>query len=498
MTSVMTTLKKLRKRYKFLSMNLESYLDLYEVLEYDHSPRNERRTFALSHPELKGSPAEQLSVWANTQKVKLKRPLLSETFSSYLYWITLTLSFLAFVLGLLSGIGLLSYNGHEPVNVIYFIAMVVFVPLVTMSLAVLSMFRANRSHSMLIHLSPAFWMERIVALLPNKVEKQLKGRFSELKINPLILNWLVIKRSQVLALAFSFGLLLALLAMVATRDIAFAWSTTLSVTPEAFHHLLNTLSFAWRDLFPWAVPSVELVEQSQYYRLGEKLGDTMIAHAALLGEWWKFLLFATLFYAVLLRFVMYIISTIGLKRAIGRSFMTLEGSKKLLSDMNEVNISTHARTSENDFSSKTIEYTQVIDTFDRSYDIVLGWAIDQEKLMLINEHMQVIAPNFFEAGGANSLEEDSEVISKCHGEILFYVKAWEPPTMDFIDFLESLLEKADKVIVAPIGTELQGYVSKEKDVNVWARKLFTLNSEKVWLKISSAQALNGEAENARS
>jgi len=479
-------------------MNLTSYLDLYEVLESDNSTRNERRTFGLSHPELKESPAEQLSAWTKIQKPKLKRPLLSETLSSYLYWITLTLAFFAFVLGVLSGIGLLSYNGHEPVNVIYFIAMVVFVPLLTMSLAILSMFRANRSQSMLIHLSPAFWMEKIVALLPNKVEKQLNGRLSELKMTPLILNWLVIKRSQVLALAFSFGLLLALLAMVATRDIAFAWSTTLPVTPEAFHHLLNTLSFAWRDLFPWAVPSVELVEQSQYYRLGEKLGDTMIEHAALLGEWWKFLLFATLFYAVFLRFIMYIISSIGLKRAISRSFMTLDGSKKLLSEMNEAIISTHGRTRENGFASQTVAYTQVIDTFDPSYDVVLGWAIDKEKLTVINDSMHVIAPNLFEAGGANSLEKDSEVLSQCHGEILFYVKAWEPPTMDFIDFLESLVEKADKVIVAPIGTELNAYVSKEKDVNVWARKLFTLNSKKVWLKISGTQALNGEAENAES
>ena len=178
--------------------------------------------------------------------------------------------------------------------------------------------------------------------------------------------------------------------------------------------------------------------------------------------------------------------------------MTLDGSKKLLNDMNEAIISTHANTRENGFSSKTVAYTQVIDTFDQSYDVVLGWAIDKEKLMLVNERMQVIAPGVYEAGGANSLEEDSEVLDKCHGEVLFYVKAWEPPTMDFMDFLESLVEKADKVIVAPIGTELNDYVSKEKDVNVWARKLFTLNSEKVWLKIAGVNVLDGEAENAKS
>ena len=96
--------------------------------------------------------------------------------------------------------------------------------------------------------------------------------------------------------------------------------------------------------------------------------------------------------------------------------------------------------------------------------------------------MQVIAPNYFEAGGTNSFDEDSEVISKSHGEVLLLVKAWEPPTMDFIDYLNDLAEKADKVIVMPIGTKKNDYEAMDKEVDVWENKLSLLKNMKVWLK----------------
>jgi len=464
-------------------MNLSSYLNLYEVLESDTSTRHERRSFGLSHTDLKSDPEKQLLAWTESRKGLLKRPLLSETVNSYLYGITLGAVSVAFIFGLFSGVALLSYNGHEPVNVIYFMAMVIAVPLLTMTLTLFSMFRANRKRSMLVHISPAYWMEKLFALLPNKMEAQLKSHFSEMKISPLVANWLVIKRSQVVALAFSLGLLLALLAMVATRDIAFAWSTTLSISPESFHHLLQTLALPWRDLFPWAVPSLELVAQSQYYRLGEKLAEEMVRNASLLGEWWKFLLFATLFYAIILRFFMFLLSSFGLKRAIGRSFMALDGVEALLNDMNEPMIRTAAKEVEKDFLVNVLEYMRIVHTLDDHYDVVLGWALEREQLHEMNVKMSVVTETVYEVGGANSLQEDSEIIQKCKGDVLMYVKAWEPPTMDFIDFLEMLVSKVNKVTVMPVGTEASEYDYREKELNVWARKLSLLDSEKVWLKV---------------
>ena len=129
-----------------------------------------------------------------------------------MYRITFALVLIAFALGLLTGIGLLSYSGREPVNVIYFIAVVIFFPLLTMLLTFFTMIRASSSQNVLVHLSPAFWMEKLLGLMPTKVEEEIKT----FQINPLLANWMIIKRSQIIVLFFSFGLLLALLGVVVT------------------------------------------------------------------------------------------------------------------------------------------------------------------------------------------------------------------------------------------------------------------------------------------
>ena len=459
-------------------MNLKSYLNLYELLQKDKSTREENRAFGLEYEKIKSEPVKQLVAWTEKYTSLLRKPLLSETFSTYFYGMTLTLVAIAFFLGLFSGVGLLSYSGHEPVNVIYFIAMVVLLPLFTMTLTLFSMFRAHASQSLLVHISPAFWMEKMLRFLPKNIQSSLQN----LKINPLLGNWLIIKRSQLLALVFSLGLLIALLGMVITKDIAFAWSTTLQVSPIEFHGLLYTLAFAWRDFFPWAVPSVELIEQSQYFRLGEKLDTQMIQNASKLGEWWKFLAFATLFYAILLRSGMWLLSMFGFEKALKRSFLSLEGVGTLLREMNEPIITTSVPKEEKDSVSGNRHYMQEVEALDSSYDRTLGWAMSNEELVVLNDAMQVVTPKTFEVGGSNSLDEDSEIISKCQGEVLFYVKSWEPPTMDFIDFLEDLSRVADKIILTPVGTVKDAYFPKTRELEMWGKKLETFKNKKVWLK----------------
>jgi len=460
-------------------MNIKSYLNLYQLLEVDTSTKEQRRAFGLSQILLENKPTEQLFVWLDLHKKKLKKPLLSESFSTYLYGISLVLVIVGFVTGLFSGLALLNYNGHAPVNVIYFMAMVIALPLFTMTFALFSMLKVHQTQSVLIHLSPSYWMEKMVALLPHKVQENLQA----LKINPLLANWIVIKRSQLIALFFSMGLLVSLLVVVATKDIAFAWSTTLQINAEAFHSFLNTLSFPWRSWFPSAVPSLELIEKSQYFRLGDTLSKEMINNASKLGEWWKFLALATFFYAIVLRLFMYLLSLVGLNVAVKKSLLSLEGVSTLLRDMNEPIITTHAeeRVGENETSVQG--ELQTLQKLDASYDMVQGWAMSEEQLHVLNDSMQVITPLVYDVGGTNTLEVDAEIIHKSHGEVLLYVKAWEPPTMDFIDYLEALVENVDKVLVVPVGTQEDNYNTQSKMVDIWVRKLALLNSTKVWLKL---------------
>jgi len=163
--------------------------------------------------------------------------------------------------------------------------------------------------------------------------------------------------------------------------------------------------------------------------------------------------------------------------------LTLDGSQKLLFDMNEPIISTSAKESEEGFPPNSMEYKQLVKHLNTSYDTVLGWALDREKLLPLSDSMHVESVHFFEVGGSNTLEEDKEVLAKCKGEVLLYVKAWEPPTMDFVDFLEMLCEKVEKVTVAAVGTAANAYVSTAKERAVWARKLTTINVSKVWFYV---------------
>ena len=475
-------------------MNLKTYVDLSELLETNPSTREENRAFGLTQVLLKDRPLDQLSAWTEAHSEKLKRPLLSDTFSSYLYGVTLTLVLIAFVLGLLSGIGLLSYNGEEPVNVIYFMAMVIFLPLFTILLTLISMLRARSARSVLVHLSPAFWMEKMLGLLPGKIQENIQA----FKINPLLANWVIIKRSQMIALFFSLGLLMALLGGVVTKDIAFAWSTTLHITPETFHSFLTTAALPWRDFVPSAVPSMELIEQSHYFRLGDRLSEEMITHASQLGEWWRFLAFSTIFYAIFLRFLILLLSSFGLSRAVKQSLLTLKGSRKLLREINEPIISTHTKQTKAASASNDKGYGQIVNTLDTSYDSVQGWAITEDELSVLTDSMKVIAPVHAEVGGTNSFEEDNEVISNSHGEVLLFVKAWEPPTMDFIDYLKDLSLKVDKVIVMPVGTTENLYKAKEKEIDVWENKLSLDEEVKVWLKRSSAKVPDRETRHAES
>ena len=460
-------------------MNLKNYIDLYELLQVDKSGREERRAFALSDPKFPKAPIQMLRSWLDAQHHMITGDKAAHI-GSYLYWITLALMVIAFLFGLLSGIALLHYNGSEPVNVVYFMAMVILMPLLTMVLALLSMLRANRRQSTLIHLSPAYWMERLLAFFSKKTHKEI----GEIKINPLLANWIIIRRSQWIALSFSLGLFVALIGMVVTKDIAFAWSTTLDVTPEAFHRLLSWVALPWREWMPSAVPSAELIEQSHYFRLGEKLSESMLSHASMLGGWWKFLAMATLFYAIVLRIVMILIAEFGYRRALKRSILSLEGAETLLRDMSQPHITTHVHTGKAAVHPQSSGKIQVLASLKPHYNTIIGWAIDEANLKVIAESLGTDSPLLAEAGGSKTLDEDKKLIDSIGrgGDILLIVKAWEPPTMDFIDFLDTLVSKADTVTVKPVGTPKEGYHANRANSDVWSEKLSGKEWKNVWIK----------------
>lgn len=171
----------------------------------------------------------------------------------------------------------------------------------------------------------------------------------------------------------------------------------------------------------------------------------------------------------------------GLRRVIGQAILGLPGASRLLHEMNTPQITTAATAPETPFVPEADGYVRTTRTVDPHWDTVLGWAMDRPGMRVMLDALSVEADALREVGGTRSLSEDAAVVDRMQGEILFLVKAWEPPTMDWVDLLTEIAGRVDRVLVAPMGTPGHAYIPQAKAVAIWGRKLQQIDHPKVWL-----------------
>ncbi len=460
---------------------LQRYIDLKELLASHIGNQKENRDFALGHQTLIKAPVALLAEWTEAHRHRLPLPLLSQRVDRLYFGATLLFLITAFFLGLLAGAGVLGYSGSKPVNILYFLALSLFIPLTTMFFTLLALFQSGSAKNMFVRLSPAYWLENILLFLPKKNREIVE----KISLPSVVVNWSVVHRAQEFGLVFSVGLLLSLLWIISSRDIAFGWSTTLQITPGEFHSFVSTVALPWRDFFQEAVPSLELIEKSRFFRLGGDLGDEMRGNAVLLGEWWKFLAMTTLFYAIVLRFIFFVFTYFGLKRAFAKSLLLIDGAKELLRQMQEPLIETSSTTREEPFEvAKNMKYNSVSQA-QNEYASTIGWALKLQDIDAQNERLGIRSALLHEAGGMlHSTAEEQAVAKSLSGKILLYVKAWEPPTGDFVDFLEALNEsKVSSIEIYPLGEPTRNYQALPQNSDVWRRTISTLENTKIRMLI---------------
>jgi len=350
-------------------------------------------------------------------------------------------------------------------------------PMVSMSLSLFSMFGGNFIANLFNHLSPLYYIEKVINFFPFAKNIDL----SSLPIPSNLSRWIFLKRIQLFSLLFSMGIFVALLLTIISKDIAFGWSTTLQISPNAFHAIVSYISLPWHTFFPSAVPSLELIELSHYFRLGGEVNIEMVQHADKLGAWWKFLAMATLFYAIFLRLIFCFMAQVGFKKALKRAFLNLEGAKTLLKEFLTPYVSTQAEQQEQHLEVVLTHKSPIEKEFESRYSAIVGWNYGEDDLLLVKDSNGIEAKHLYVVGGRNSFSQDQAVLSHLKNRVLLYVKAWEPPTMDFMDLLEDVIaqKEVSAVDVTPLGTASNGYVSRRKDVEVWLRKLDSIESEKL-------------------
>ena len=152
---------------------------------------------------------------------------------------------------------------------------------------------------------------------------------------------------------------------------------------------------------------------------------------------------------------------------------------ELLREMKEPLITTQAPAREHIHDKNTHDTISAVDP-KQHYSAVIGWALDNDMIVLQNEQTGLESDAIYEAGGLHSLEEDRQIVALARGDILIYVKAWEPPTMDFIDFLSALSRKRGvSVTVYPLGTPERGLDASDAEFEIWKKKISLLKQENI-------------------
>ncbi|MEN8106822.1 MAG: DUF2868 domain-containing protein [Pseudomonadota bacterium] len=365
------------------------------------------------------------------------------------------------ITGLLTGWGLASavlfYDGNQPINVVNAVGILVLPQILLLLVWLVAALPIRLPLFSGIGATLGF-------LNPGRLAGQLAGLFSEKENRGLAIlwdpdniaslapaaRWLFSFWSQLFAFSFNIGALAAAIFLVSFSDLAFVWSTTLAISNETFHQLLTILSTPWSAFFPDAVPGSELVANSRYYRLDEgTLAGTAATSPQLaieLGQWWPFLIAAITCYGLLPRLLTLWISWYRFRHHLRKALCNLPGAPELLARMNSPLVSTLAVQPE---ETREIAASSAVAKPDATRHAircpVIDWSgacgrTDEITVQLGTMGIEVL--EFLRAGGRQTTEQDQELAtSLCRHKpegVGILVKAWEPPLMDFLDFVRGI------------------------------------------------------------
>lgn len=405
-------------------------------------------------------------------------------------------------LGWLAASALLSFEVHEGrINIVASVAVLVLLPALTWLLSLVGWLvvrlrrapgRAGAGHDLRL----GDWLRRgvlgglLLRALPQSVRQDVEvvmgrvaahGRlYAEVRQGQLLL-W-----AQILGLGFATGALMGTLAFVVFTDLAFGWSTTLEVGAEPVHRIVHGMALPWASLWPVANPSLELVEATRFFRVVRE-DHVHVVDPILYGGWWPFLVMAIATYAWLPRAVTAWAISLWLSRATATAMDWTPGVDRLIDRLRTPFVDGRAPLEEAEGTGGAgIEGrgAPLVDLAswwraraeEGGLPCLIHWAGAGRELANREPWSELLRaspedpPEVGDAGGRQSLEADSELARACGragGAVLVCVRGYEPPLLDFLDFLDDLrteLGPERGIAVALFG-------GREAEVAVWRRRL---------------------------
>lgn len=465
--------------------------------------RRRDRAIGQELAHLAGKPWRQLQQWL--RKVNPDKPAQAgDTAVKMLRRMVLILFLLGLLVGWGASLGIFSYNGTRPVNVVNVLAAFVGVQLLLLLLTVIIVLPSNllrllpgarQVQDFIGQLSPGRLVPIAVRYLPAEYRLSLGAALGRQKANHIAYGraqkWLILQFSQIFAIAFNIGALACCLYLVTVSDLAFSWSTTLRVDSQSFHWFITQLAWPWRDWLPSAVPSIDIISDTRYFRFNKGMLPNATGspiNVAALGQWWQFLLMAIACYGLLPRLCMFALTQWRLNAALKTALVHAPGALQILDRMNHAIVETSSAEPEVRMkSTSTVATPLPLHSLDRNRRnaYLINWAginVDKEQFNNVcSRAIGVMVERMLYAGRMSPIDEDQQTINEVsnaatNSAILVAVKSWEPPLLDFMDFLDSLraaLGPERLITVAPImlNHEREFISADPRDLEVWKKRL---------------------------
>ncbi|MGD9947702.1 MAG: DUF2868 domain-containing protein [Desulfobulbus sp.] len=245
----------------------------------------------------------------------------------------------AVLLGVLIGAGaagsLLLYSGTTPLNVSLYFGIFVLLQLLVVALQgcflLYRLLRRLPMESTSLYLMLGRAMVRGMEGLRRRMHRRLSGRqrldlaalvgsIQQRRELAVLLLWPAFILMQLGGIGFNLGVLGATLSKVVFSDMAFAWQSTLQLSPELVADLVHWIALPWSWIVPQAYPTLAQIQGSQMVL---KEGVAHLATADLVA-WWPFLCCSVAIYGLLPRCLLLFIGWLKVRRSLeGLHFASL-------------------------------------------------------------------------------------------------------------------------------------------------------------------------------
>lgn len=312
------------------------------------------------------------------------------------------------MVGFLVGYGVLSGDSLGRVNLLFLLMLFAFVPVIGLIMSI-GFIVSGGGRGL------AGWILEL-PILPQRLAVEILN----LGLSGSRKSWLFYQ-TQVLALSFACGGLLVYLLLLIGSDISFVWRSTLLEAADLLP-VLSVLALPWW-FWPEAQPGLELLQQTQDFRLGVQGVD-----APVLGRWWKYVFAAQCTYNLLPRTLMLLIAKHRYEHPVSAPSISQEQP---------------GRNPLNRLADEAV-LAPVVDIITSPY-ILLDWAKSPDfcrthisKLIGAPVEVRGIEPLPLATAADNALATQS---------LLVLVKSWEPPLGELGDYLHSLSGSQQKFML---------------------------------------------------